>query len=66
MSPRAKKAAGLKIKLVKSTIGSKKDQIATVASLGLKKLGDVVIQPDNAQTQGKIKKIIHLLEVTEG
>jgi len=66
MSPRAKKAAGLKIKLVKSTIGSKKDQIATVASLGLKKLGDVVIQPDNAQTQGKIKKIIHLIEVTEG
>ncbi len=66
MSPRAKKAAGLKIKLVKSTIGSKKDQIATVASLGLKKIGDEVIQPDNAQTQGKIKKIIHLIEVTEG
>ena len=63
---KTKKAAGLKIKLVKSTIGSKKDQIATVASLGLKKLGDVVIQPDNAQTQGKIKKIIHLIEVTEG
>ncbi len=66
MSPRAKKAAGLKIKLVKSTIGSKKDQIATVAALGLKKIGDEVIQPDNAQTQGKIKKIIHLIEVTEG
>ena len=66
MSPRAKKAAGLKIKLVKSVIGSKKDQIATVASLGLKKIGDEVIQPDNAQTQGKIKKIIHLIEVTEG
>ena len=30
----------LKVKLVKSTIGSKKDQIATVAALGLKKIGD--------------------------
>lgn len=62
---KAKKATGLKIKLVKSVIGSKKDQIATVASLGLKKIGDEVIQPDNAQTKGKIAKVIHLVEVSE-
>ncbi len=62
---RAKKAAGLKIKLVKSVIGSKQDQIATVKSLGLKKIGDVVTQPDNAQTKGKIAKVIHLVEVSE-
>ena len=62
---RTKKAAGLKIKLVKSVIGSKKDQIATAESLGLKKIGDVTVQPDNAQTKGKVKKIIHLIEVTE-
>ncbi len=62
----AKKAAkGLTIKLVKSLIGSKKDQTATAASLGLAKIGDVTVQPDNAQTKGKIKKIIHLIEVTE-
>ena len=60
-----KKAAGLKIKLVKSVIGCKKDQIATVASLGLKRIGDVVTQPDNAQTKGKIAKVIHLVEVIE-
>ena len=60
----AKKAATLTIKLVKSTIGRKDDQIATAESLGLKKIGDVTVQPDNAQTQGKIKKIIHLVEVT--
>ena len=54
-----------KITLVKSLIGSKKDQIATANSLGLKKPGDVTVQPDNAQTQGKINKIIHLIEVTE-
>jgi large subunit ribosomal protein L30 len=59
------KVKSLKIKLVKSTISSKKDQIATVAALGLKKIGDVAIQPDNAATQGKIKKVVHLVEVTE-
>ena len=59
------KAASLKVKLVKSLIGSKKDQVATAESLGLRKIGDVRVQPDNAQTQGKIKKISHLVEVTE-
>ena len=57
--------AQLKVTLVKSLIGSKKDQIATAQSLGLKKVGDVTEQPDNAQTQGKLKKIAHLIEVTE-
>ena len=60
-----KKTSDLKITLVKSTIGCKKDQIATAKALGLKKIGDVTVQPDNAQTEGKIKKISHLIEVTE-
>ena len=60
-----KKAAGLKVKLVKSTIGSKKDQIATVEALGLHKVGDVSVQPNNPQTLGKVKKIQHLIDVTE-
>ena len=37
--------AQLKIKLVKSLIGSKKDQIATAQSLGLRKIGDETTQP---------------------
>ena len=60
-----KKAACLQVKLVKSTIGSKKDQIATVESLGLHKLGDVKVQPDNAQTRGKINKVSHLVKIIE-
>ena len=55
----------VEVKLTKSLIGSKKDQIATAYSLGLHKIGDVSTQPDNAQTQGKINKISHLIEVTE-
>lgn len=54
-----------KIKLVKSLIAVKKDQIATANSLGLKKIGDVTVQPDNSATQGKINKIVHLIEVTD-
>lgn len=57
--------ANVNIKLVKSLIGSKKDQIATAQSLGLKKIGDVTTQPDNAQTKGKVAKIAHLIEVSE-
>ena len=53
-----------KITLVKSLNGRNKKHIATAESLGLKKIGDVVTQPDNAATQGKVAKIIHLIEVT--
>ena len=54
----------LTIKLVKSLVGRKDDQIATAHSLGLRKIGDVTIQPDNEATKGKITKISHLIEVT--
>lgn len=55
--------AQLKITLVKSLIAVKKEQIATAESLGLRKIGDSTVQPDNAQTKGKVQKIIHLIEV---
>ena len=54
-----------KITLSKSLIGCKKDQIATANSLGLKKIGDSTVQPDNAATNGKINKIVHLVNVEE-
>lgn len=55
----------LKIKLVKSISGRLKDQIATAYSLGLRKIGQTTVQPDNAATRGKIQKISHLVEVTK-
>jgi large subunit ribosomal protein L30 len=57
--------ATINIKLVKSLIGRKDDQISTALSLGLKKINDSTAQPDNAQTRGKINKISHLIEVEE-
>ena len=57
--------ANLKITLVKSLNGRLEKQIATAHSLGLRKIGQETIQPDNAQTRGKIAKIGFMLQVTE-
>lgn len=56
----------LKIKLVRGLAGCTKTQIDTARSLGLHKTGSESIQPDNAATRGKINKISHLIQVTEG
>ena len=57
--------ANLRIELVKSMNGRLEKHIATAQSLGLRKIGQVTIQPDNEQTRGKIAKIGYLLQVTE-
>lgn len=48
--------ANLKIKLVKSLNGRLDKHIATANSLGLRKIGQEVVQPDNTQTLGKIDR----------
>lgn len=57
--------ANLTIKLVKSLNGRLEKQVATAYSLGLRKIGDVTVQPDNDQTRGKVAKIGYMLQVTE-
>lgn len=57
--------AKLKIELVKSISGRNAKHIATAASLGLKKLHDVTVQPDNEATRGKINEISYLVKVDE-
>ena len=57
--------ANLNIKLVKSLNGRLEKQVATANSLGLRKIGDFTVQPDNDSTRGKIAKIGYLLQVTE-
>ncbi|MEG2377049.1 MAG: 50S ribosomal protein L30 [Clostridia bacterium] len=53
----------LKITLVKSLVGRIDKHIATANSLGLRKINDVTIQPDNEQTRGKLAKICYLVTV---
>jgi len=57
--------ARLKITLVRSTIGRKKDQIATVEALGLKKIRSVVEKEDTPQIRGMVTKVSHLVTVEE-
>ena len=57
--------ANLKIELVKSLNGRLEKQIATAHSLGLRKIGQTTLQPDNTQPRGKIAKIGYLRQVTE-
>ncbi|MEF9864837.1 MAG: 50S ribosomal protein L30 [Oscillospiraceae bacterium] len=51
--------------LTRSLVGRLKNQIATANSLGLKKIGDTTVQPDNEATKGKIAKISHMVVVTK-
>ncbi|NLL06606.1 MAG: 50S ribosomal protein L30 [Clostridiaceae bacterium] len=57
--------AKLKITLVRSTSKLKEKQLATVKALGLRKIGSVVEQQDNAQIRGMIKKVDHIVSVEE-
>lgn len=57
--------ANLKIKLLKSLNGRLESHVATAKSLGLKKIGNETMQPDNPQTRGKIALIRYLISVTE-
>ena len=57
--------ANINIKLVKSLNGRLVKHKATAEALGLRKIGDTTVQPDNAATRGKIAHIVYLLQVTE-
>lgn len=58
-------ASKLKIKQVKSVIGSPEDQKRTVRALGLKRINDTVEQDDTDVIRGMVFKVKHLVEVEE-
>jgi large subunit ribosomal protein L30 len=55
----------LRITLVKSPIGYRKDQKRTVSALGLGNLCSVVEHEDHPTIRGMIRKISHLVKVEE-
>ncbi|NLO82033.1 MAG: 50S ribosomal protein L30 [Clostridiales bacterium] len=57
--------AKLKITQVRSTIGCRYNQIATMEALGLKKIGSQKIHEDTPSIRGMIKKVQHLVNVEE-
>ena len=62
---KAAKPATVTVTLKKSLAGRLENQKACAAALGLKKVGDVKVHPENAATMGKIAKISHLVEITK-
>ena len=57
--------ATLRITQVRSLIGQKQDQRATVRSLGLRRIRHTVEQPDRPEIRGMIARVSHLVEVRE-
>ena len=55
----------LVITQVRSTIGCKQNQRATLLSLGLRKIRQQVERDDNPQIRGMIKTVRHLVTVEE-
>jgi len=58
-------AKTIQITLFKSPIGYKQNQKATVRALGLRKMNQTVERPDNPAIRGMIRKVAHLVRVTE-
>jgi large subunit ribosomal protein L30 len=58
-------AKQLKITLVKSTIGQKPAKVATVRSLGLKKINSTVIHEATPAVLGMAAAVAHLVKVEE-
>ena len=57
--------ARLKVEQKKSTIGRKANQRNTLRSLGLKRIGDVVVKEDRPEVRGMVHTVRHLVTVTE-
>ena len=55
----------LKITQRRSLIGRPRPQRDTVRSLGLKRIGDVVVKEDRSEIRGMLFKVSHLVEVEE-
>ncbi|MET3767574.1 large subunit ribosomal protein L30 [Marisediminicola sp. UYEF4] len=58
-------AARLKVTQIKSKISEKQNQRDTLRSLGLKRIGSVVIREDNSQNRGYVRTVAHLVRVEE-
>jgi large subunit ribosomal protein L30 len=58
-------AKRIKIRLVRSTIGTLPAQRATVRSLGLRKIGSVTEQDSSPAVLGMVKAVAHLVAVEE-
>ena len=55
----------LKVRQVRSGIGRKQNQRETLRTLGLKRIGDIVVKEDRPEIRGMIATVPHLIAVEE-
>jgi large subunit ribosomal protein L30 len=57
--------APIKVTQFKSKVGSDKSQLATLRSIGLRRIGHSVEVRDTPQMRGMLHKVRHLIEVEQ-
>ena len=57
--------AQLKVTQIKSKISEKQNQRDTLRSLGLKRIGQTVLRPDDSVNRGYVRTVAHLVTVEE-
>jgi large subunit ribosomal protein L30 len=57
--------ARLKVTQTKSKIGGLRNQRETLRTLGLKRIGDVVVKEDRPEIRGMVRTVRHLVTVEE-
>jgi large subunit ribosomal protein L30 len=55
----------LQVKQTRSSIGCKQNQRDTLRSLGLKRIGDIVVKEDRPEIRGMVHTVRHLVVVEE-
>ena len=57
--------AQLKVQQKRGLAGLKQNQRETLRTLGLKRIGDVVVKEDRPEIRGMVTTVIHLVAVEE-
>ena len=55
----------IKVSQIRSGIGGKQNQRDTLRSLGLKRIGDVVVKEDRPEIRGMLQTVRHMIVVEE-
>ena len=58
-------ATRLKVTQIKSSIGNKPNQRETLRTLGLKRIGDIIVKEDSPSVRGMVQTVAHLVKVEE-
>ena len=60
-----KKSGTIKIQWVQSAIAAPEKHKLVVRGLGLRKLNQIVVRPDNPSIRGMVAKVPHLVRIVE-